>query len=202
MGNEHTALKDQYPDFLSLDELRRICKISPRSARYLVESGVIPAIDTGKLTWRYKIAIDDVIDYLDKRETMGSMIPPGAATSRYEDSRAFISKNNRKSFSQLVTPGKEHEVAEYFQYIYTDFDEILTVDSLTEMTGLHKSTLVKLLKSGQIRSLEAKPMYLVPKQYLIEFVSTPRFIEAKSNSETFKRIIGGFEIWKTAKSLR
>ena len=69
----YTALKNKYPDFLCLDELSRVCKIAKRSACYLVEHGIIPAIDTGKKTWRYKIAIDDVIAYLEHRDKYGSI---------------------------------------------------------------------------------------------------------------------------------
>ena len=196
---KYNALKKQYPDFLSLDELSRVCKIAKRSARYLVEHGVIPAIDTGRQTWRYKIAIGDVITYLERREQVGSMIPPGTVTSRYKD-RNDVTSSNRKSFSQMVAPGQEYEVAMYFEFIYADCDEVLTTDDIADMTGLNKSTVMKFLKDGKIKSLTDSPKYLVPKQYLLEFVATPRFIEAKTSSETFKKVIGGFEIWKTVKS--
>lgn len=82
---KYETLKNQYPEFISLDQLYRICRIAKRSALYLIQHGIIPAIDTGRTTWRYKIAIDDVITYLQRREQTGSMIrmiPMGAVTSR------------------------------------------------------------------------------------------------------------------------
>ena len=196
----YTELKKKYPDYICLDELSRICKIAKRSARYLVEHGIIPAIDTGKKTWRYQIAIDDVIAYLDRREKFGSVIPPGAVTSRYRERESKM--NNRKSFAELVTQGQEHEIAEYFSFIYAEYGEVLTTLEVAEMTGLHKNTVQKYAKAGHIKWLERRPTYLIPKQYLLEFVVTRRFIEAKSESETFKKILGGFEIWKTVKSSR
>ena len=57
------SMRTQYTDPISLDQLRVICKIAKRSARYLVENGIIPAVDTGRKTWRHQIAIDDVIAY-------------------------------------------------------------------------------------------------------------------------------------------
>jgi excisionase family DNA binding protein len=199
MKESNNALRNRYPDYLSLDELRKVCKISPRSARYLIENGVIPAIDTGKITWRYKIAIDDVITYLQHREKHGSMIPPGAVTSRYK-TRKSNGMGNRKTFSELVRPGEERIIAEYFRFVYAEWEEVLTTVDIAEMTGLRRGTILKLAKSGHIKSIESSPRYLIPKAYLMEFVVTPRFIEAKSNSEEFKKILGGFEIWKTAKS--
>ena len=198
---KYATLKNRYPDFLSLDQLYRICRIGKKSARYLVEHGIIPAIDTGKRTWRYKIAIEDVITYLEKRDKFGSMIPPGAVSSR-KKSRVSPQYGNRKSFSELVIQGYENEVAEYFKHIYADCQEILTTNDIADMTGLYRGTIMKLAKKGLIRSIADKPKYLIPKQYLLEFVVTRRFLEAKTHSELFKKILGGFEIWKNAKLSR
>lgn len=194
---EYEALKEQYPEYISLDQLYRICKIAKRSARYLITHEIIPAIDTGRKTWRYRIAIDDVITYLRRREKRGNMIPPGVLTSHHGNKQT---KNARKSFSQLITPGREFEVTEYFNYIYADYEEILTTADVVEMTGLNKSTVLKLAKAGVIKFLTDSPRYLIPKQCLIDFLATRRFIELRTNSEDFKRILGGFEIWKTARS--
>jgi len=197
----YQELKTQYPKHISLDQLYRICKIAKRSALYLIQHGEIPVIDTGKQTWRYKIAINDVITYLNRRDKWGSMIPPGAVSSRQKD-RINGKVSTRKSFSQMVTPGKEREVADYFKFIYADCADVLTTIDIAEMTGLNKSTITKFLQAGYIKALMVNPKYFVPKQYLLEFVVTRRFLEAKSNSELFKKILGGFEIWKTAKSSR
>jgi excisionase family DNA binding protein len=195
MNEKYTELKQAYPEYISLDQLYRICRISKRSALYLVQHEIIPVINTGKQTWRYKIAIDDVIIYLNRRDIYGSMIPPGAASSRPQN-RA----SNRKSFAAFVLPGHEHEVADYFNYLYADYGEILTTADLIDMTGLEKSTVLKLLRAGHIKSVMVRPKYLVPKQYLLEFVVTRQFLEARTKSEYFIKILGGFEIWKTAKS--
>ena len=195
----YKELKNKYPDFLCLDEFSKVCKIAKRSARYLVEHGIIPAIDTGKQTWRYQIIIDDVIAYLEHRKKYGSMIPPGAVSSR-QGNKVSPQYCNRKSFSELVIRGNEKEVAEYFRFIYADSKDVLTTNDIADMTGLNRGTILKLAQSGHIRALETSPKYIIPKKYLLEFVVTKRFLEAKSNSELFKKILGGFEIWLTVKS--
>ena len=195
MRKKYELLREQYPEYISKVQLYHICGISPRSATYLLENGIIPAIDTGKQTWRYKIALDDVITYLQRREQLGSMIPPGSASSRYKRPN-----NPRKSFADIVMQGQENEIAEYFSYIYADCPDVLTVADIAEMTGLTKNTVLKRLLAGEIKFITNDPKYLIPKPYLLEFVTTRRFIESKSNSEDFKRILGGYEIWKSAKS--
>ena len=192
---KYESLREQYPEYVSLDQLRVICGIAKRSAKYLLDNGIIPYHDTGRQTWKYKIYIGDVITYLRRREQVGSMIPFGAVTSH---SNRPVS--TRKCFAQLVTEGQETEIMEYFKFLYAGYDDVLTVHDITEMTGLEQSTVLKLLKKGLIKSIMTRPKYLVPKPYLLEFVVTPRFIEYRTNSEYFKKILGGFEIWKTTKS--
>ena len=187
-------LREEYPEFISLDQLHKVCRIAKRSAKYLLDHGIIPYQDMGGRTWKYKIALDDVITYLYRREEVGSMIPRGVATSRNKRTMS-----TRKCFAKMVTPGQETYIAEYFNFIFAEYDDILTALDLVEMTGLEKSTVLKLLKSGAIKSLMTYPKYLIPKQYLLEFVVTPRFIEYRTNSEHFVKILGGFEIWKNAR---
>ena len=158
MGTNYKTLRNRYPDFLSLDELRRICKIAPKSARYLVEHGIIPAIDTGKQTWRYKISIEDVIAYLRQREKSGSMIPTGAVTNKHT-TRKRTGARSRRSFSQIVKPEQRRELVEYFKYIFEGHDEILTTGDIAAMTGLDRSTVLKLVKSGHIKSIENRSKY-------------------------------------------
>jgi hypothetical protein len=192
------GLRNLYADnFISLDELCRICKIAKRTGSYLIENGIIPAIDTGKETWRYKIAIDDVITYLKRREQIGSMIPPGAVTSRKNHKNRRLS--NRLSFSRMVELGQEWEIAEYFDFLYAGCEDLLTRIDIVEMTGLDKSTVLKLLKKGHIKSIMQSPKYIVPRQYFMDFLVSERFIESQTRSEQFIKILGGFEIWKTAK---
>lgn len=179
---KYEKLKQQYPEYISLDQLYRICRISKRSALYLVQNGIIPFVDTGKKTWRYKIALVDVITYLRRREQLGSMIPSGSVSSRCKRPN-----NPRKSYSSLVSPGNEGAIAEYFKYIYADCPSILTTADVTEMTGLCKKTILQYLKNGEIKSLGITNKYIIPKQNVLEFVASPVFIDCKSNSEAFKK---------------
>ena len=186
--NKYSELRQQYPEYVSLDQVTRICRISKRNAKYLVDNGIIPYIDTGKKTWRYKITLDDVIDYLHRREQIGSMIPRGATSPRM---------SHRKCFAQMIESGHKTNIAKYFNHIYADYADVLTAADVVEMTGLEKSTILKLLKSGVIKSIATNPKYLIPKSYLLEFVATPRFIEYRTNAEQFLKVLEGFEVWKT-----
>lgn len=197
MSGKYSKLKEKYPEYVSKGQLRVICKISLLSATYLIEHGIIPAIDTGKTTWRYKIHIDDVIKYLRRREQWGSQIPPGAASSRYRYKRVT---NSRKSYADYIQSGEEPLISEYFLYLYEDFSDVLTVSDVIQMTGLSDKTLKIKLKEGHIQYITKRPRYTIPKMSVINYVSSKEYIEMKSNSELFKKILGGFEIWKSVRS--
>jgi hypothetical protein len=191
---DYDDLRNQYPETISLDQLYRICNIAKRSAAYLIRHGVIPAEDTGRKTWRYRIRLEDVIAYLRKRDRFGSMIPRGAVSSRYGE------RGRRVSYGSLLIDGDVHQLTEYFTYIYFEYPDILTIEDIVEMTGLSSRTIFKFIHEGDLKVLERHPRYLVAKAHLLMLVRSKKFIDCKSNSENFKRILGGFAIWKNAKS--
>ena len=188
---KYEKLKNQYPAYVSLDQLRVICKIAKRTARYLVVNNIIPAIDTGRKTWRYKIHIDDVITYLRQREQRGSMIPIGAVNSRK------ATGVRRRSYSQTVVLGEEQEVAQYFSHLYAHYPDVITTQDMEAMTGLHKKSFMRIIAAGHIKVLASSPKYIIPKLYFWEFIASRRFIDAWSNSEDFIKVLEGFEAWKS-----
>ena len=58
-----------YPDTMTRTDLRISCHIGTRTVIYLLQSGLIPNIHSGKKTRCYKIAKADVAEYLRRRET-------------------------------------------------------------------------------------------------------------------------------------
>ena len=189
--NKYDELRRIYPEYVSLDQVHRICKVAKRTAKYLVENGIIPAIDTGQKSWRYKIAMEDVIDYLQKREQVGSMVPAGMVSSRKNKK-----ESDKKSFSEVVERESNTDIVMYFKSIYRDYDDVLTAVDIAEITGIEKNSVMKLLRAGTIRSIMTYPKYIVPKPYLLEFVATQRFMRYRTSSKRFLEVLEGFEEWK------
>ena len=81
--SQYNDLKRQYPPKISADQFRQICHISKRKAKWLLENGIVPCKDSGKKTRRFTIYIDDVIKYLQARESDPDSIitPRGQFTS-------------------------------------------------------------------------------------------------------------------------
>jgi len=68
MKTNYTQLLKDYPDVMSLDQMRIVCHMSKKTARLLLQNGYIPHTNTGKKTHTYLIAKTAVINYLTERE--------------------------------------------------------------------------------------------------------------------------------------
>ncbi|MDL2293797.1 helix-turn-helix domain-containing protein [Ruminococcaceae bacterium OttesenSCG-928-D13] len=188
---KYESLKRQYPEYISLNQLYQICRVSKRGARYLLQNGIIPCIENeSNATWRYKIALDDVITYLRRREQWGSLIPRGALKSP--------KKGSRKK-QPPIFHATENELTAYFSERYASYPDILATSDVSAMTGLHRNTIRKLIRENLIEVINQCDTYLIPKPCLIEFVKGPKYTRCKSPSEDYKKVIGGFEIWKAAR---
>ncbi|MCI7474858.1 MAG: DNA-binding protein [Clostridiales bacterium] len=80
---DYRYLQREYPETISMDQLYRICHISKRKARWLLEHRVIPCQDSGKQTRRFSIRLEDVICFLEQRDAglLDDVIPQGIFSS-------------------------------------------------------------------------------------------------------------------------
>ena len=95
METDYSFLYEEYPEIISADQLYRICRISKRKAKWLLDGGYIPCQDSGKKTRRYKIRIDDVVTYLRTLETAPETV--AAPVSLF---------NNKKQAHQSYRPNQ------------------------------------------------------------------------------------------------
>ena len=193
---KYESLKDEYPEYVSLDQMYQICGIAKRSALYLIKNGIVPALDTGKQTWRYKIALDDVITYLRRKEQWGSMIPPGLMSSRLTGNYgAEKKKPSRKCYADIISSASESELVEFFIYIYEDYPDMLTTKEASEMTGFSVKSICYLITSGDIEAIFHSSQYLIPKESLLSFVTSKKYCDSRCNSPQFQKVLSAFEIW-------
>ncbi len=66
--SKYQLLYKLYPPVITKDQFYRICNISKKTAAHLLDNGLVPCINSGKKTRKYKIKLDDVIEYLETRE--------------------------------------------------------------------------------------------------------------------------------------
>ena len=86
-SNSYQQILDEYPEYITKEQLYQICRISKKSAQNLLERGEIPCIDSGRKTHRFLIATVDVVDYLQRRDNAPR---PAADETAIEKIRAAL----------------------------------------------------------------------------------------------------------------
>ena len=89
---------EEYPNGMTKDQFYRVARINKQHAKYLLDSGLVPCINTGKKTRKYHIATHDVITYLCDREDHPKSI---------KCQRAFISKRTAVPSGTRTSPATE-----------------------------------------------------------------------------------------------
>lgn len=96
-------------EYLSEDQLYRFLHISKRKMKYLLENGYIPAIDTGKKTYRYRVKRCNAEKFKERMESETNFLRElkGQFGSKNSSSKATmdyaIKDNERKEFREFLT---------------------------------------------------------------------------------------------------
>ena len=128
-----------------MDQLYRICHISKRKARWLLEHRVIPCQDSGKQTRRFSIRLEDVICFLEQRDTglLDDVIPQGIFSS---DS------------SHPVPPAKqmldEDGLCTYLQERWENWPDMLTTRQASKLCGYSVNALNRWWKLEKIQGVK------------------------------------------------
>ena len=158
---DYSFLYEEYPEIISADQLYRICRISKRKAKWLLDGGYIPCQDSGKKTRRYKIRIDDVVAYLRTLETAPETVAAPVGL--------FNNKNKR------INPIAQINVRDFQRFLYALWAEqpdALTPKDVRSLIGYSQATINQWLFHQKLQSVMLPDRTnIVAKKWLIEFIS-------------------------------
>jgi|LSQX01.1.fsa_nt_gb hypothetical protein len=177
---ESKTLKKLYPEGLSKEQFYKLCHVSKRTARYLLDTGLVPCQRREQQTHRYKIAVDDVLEYLNRRETEPERyaIPkdkPLSSVSSYRVSR--------------LLPYIELRLLTLYQAEMSQLPDTLTVQDVSKTTGYSVKTIIRWCRQSTIHSFLVKRTYRIPKECLLAFMMSARFRKISVKSDRHKSII-------------
>lgn len=157
---DYSYLKQKYPPTISADQFYRICHISKRKAKWLLENDVIPCKDSGKKTRRFTIQLTDIIAYLELRETSSSTVstPPGIFSSGWKATSV-----------QRISIEPSH-LRHYFDTKWQNEPDVISIKQVTELIGYSAKSISGWIASGRLNAVWYKTKYLIPKFCLIEFL--------------------------------
>lgn len=154
-------LRKEYPKTISMEQLYRICHISKRKALWLLEHGVIPCEDSGKQTRRFRILLEDTIDFLHKRDAgeLDAVIPHGTFSSGGH-SKPYTYLDSEALFSLLVDR-------------WQDAPDMLTVKQAETLCGYGTTTMNRWIQLGHVRGITYYGVNLISKESLAEYLASP-----------------------------
>ena len=192
-------LRSEYPDGLSKEQFYKIAHISKATARYLLQSGKVPCKRTGKKTHCYLIQIEDVIFYLQDRKAhpvklvlfllccpRRERLPrlhrrqnpaflnrylatDGWYSAKSKDEKDFISyRQELRVFSQKQIKN----LRAHINMQTNDACDLLNIKMISTVTGYSCSSICKWCKSGRLRSFKIYGAYSVPREWLVDFLTS------------------------------
>lgn len=188
-SSEIKAIKTTYPKIITKDQLYRICHISKKTAYYLLESGLIPNENTGKKTRKYRIRLDDVIQYLQDREINSIAYKP---PENYYKEKAYP-KSTKRRIRIVIPPEKEVEVRKYYESKLCSYKDVMTTNDVSDVLGYSTKTVIDWYSKNEIKCFLIHKKLRFPKEYLLDFMLSKRFNEiankSKKHMELLKEVI-------------
>ena len=204
-------LPEIHAEIVSENQFYRICHISKRHAKYLLDSKLVKCRDTGKRTHRYMIESKDVLYYLADREVnpekyrapKGYYSPKGRKPQKSNRRPARIC-TNMVSFN--FTEDEKAGLLARWESAAAEYDDLMTTIEASELTGYTLKTIQTWCNKKRIIGLHGSGKWLIPKISLLEFMSSDTASamghkSAKHTNMLFEYAAGchkgamAFEIW-------
>ena len=179
MKTDYSYLLEEYPEIISMDQLYKICHISKRKGKWLLEHGVIPCKDSGIKTRRFTIKTMDVIKFLEKQEAgkIKNMPPLGIFASKKPSRKTNYVKVSPSAFVTLLNE----------QWLLKP--DVLNTKQVSELLGYTTTTVAKWIKAGKLKAVQYQRGYLIPKKWLIHYLAETVNDGRASKSEKHMRLI-------------
>ena len=164
----YESIRRKYPETVSKDQFYQIAHISKATALHLLQNGLVPCKDTGKKTRRYAIKKRDVINFMINREVNPSryIVPTGWYKYGNEDVKPY------KIRIQPPLPNDPQKTRRYYESKLASYPDVIDVSAIVDFTGYNRHTVCEWFRFGKLRALALQHKYLIPKCYLIDWLST------------------------------
>lgn len=158
MTPDHEKLLYGCPDFISKEQMRIICHISKKTARLLLQNGLVPCTVSNKKTHTYKIAKRDIAEYLEQRDaTPEKYILPEGSYARAPTSRTGCCTKASVDFS-----------------LFKEYPDVLSVTQAAALSGVSPSTVRAWVTKKHLKAFSKNHAFHIPKPALIECLKSAR----------------------------
>ena len=175
-SNCYSELLQQFPEYMTKNQMYKVCHISKKTCLFLLENGLVPCIDSGKKTRRFKIETNAVVHYLEDRELRPEL---------YRPPEGFY-KKKPSELDRALTEDDLRIMRKFYEAALKRYPDVLTTKQISEFTGYGESSVVRWCNKQQLKSFYIKRRLFIPKEYLIDFLVSWHFIGISVKSHTHK----------------
>lgn len=171
----------QYPVAVKKEQFYQICHISKRTALVLLETGLVPCLNSGRKTRQYTILTKDVVAYLIDREHNPEKyrLPVGS----YCKNRGHWQPRPERTISTALL-GDHAE--SFYQALLEPYPDVLSVFQVAEGTGYDNKRVNQWCHSGKLRYFNISGRFQIPKISLLEFMLSGQFKGIRYKTEQHK----------------
>lgn len=178
---DYKKLREEYPETVTMEQFYQIAHISKRKARWLLENKVIPCEDSGKQTRRFKIKLDDVIEYIQKTKsgTLDVAIPSGifASNAKSKPPRKYLDTD---------------ELKRQFLADWYNAPDMLALKQASEISGYGVTSILRWVNREQVKGVLYYERYLISKESLAAFLSSKDGQDIVQKSKSHRDLIAEF----------
>lgn len=151
-----------YPLYMTKEQMYQVCHISKRTCLYLLEAGLVPCLDSGKKTRRFRIKTTDVLHYLKDRDIHPERYKPPEGFYKHlyttaPSPRNFTEKDIRKMRS-------------FYTEALTEWPDVLSSKQVSEFTGYCTTSVNNWCTKEKLKHFFIKHKFYIPKKCLIDFL--------------------------------
>lgn len=188
----YNKLLSKYPEYVSKEQFRLIAHISKRTARYYLQNGLIPCIDSGKKTRNYIIAMRDIVIFLIDREAMPEKyrMPQADPVAKAQSEMNVLPPDPEGFTEQLLS---------YYEMLLENYGDLLTVTEMSEIVRYSRKVVFTWLREKKLKYFASGNKFYIPKECLITYMIGCEYRGRKHQSPKQIKNIGGFLEWQTQK---
>lgn len=190
LKKSYEYLYEEYPEYITKDQFYRICKVSKKTALFYLQNNLIPAVDSGKKTRRYKIAIKDVVTLLKDRDQ--DPYKYQASPGWYSKKGSTGGKSNRPKY-QIIRIRDTDDCKQQLEKWLDTYPDLMTVDQVSKATGYVKATVNGWCSDAILQNFYVRRSYLIPKISLFEFMLSNAFEGIKVKYEEYESMLNEFQ---------
>ena len=154
---------------ISQDEMRKMLHISKRKAKFLLDNGIIPCINTGKLTRQYRVKLSDVEEFMKQ-------------PFEYETGM-FSSKTVYKPREGDVVKLDKDIVQNYYRELLSGENDIMTVSEMSEIIGYSPRAIYSWMEKGWIERRVLLNRIYITKEELIQLLCSKEYLTIVQKSD-------------------